>query len=267
MSTALLRVGKEAVRRNPIKVSLYLLGVLVCLFFSGFAVSETQRGEYYAQLARVDAHRLAELRDGLDTSAELYRRHRGWFSCDARCQIFKEDFEAARDAYESARREEDAKLRHAKSKLGLFSEYGVDETRALFWERFAQGKNFAKRQTTWDLLFYGIGAMARDESFLEYALRVLLGLLFNFTLGMFGAVVAFVAGLYTVIQSYDASFVVGFVFFLSASLAAISFALSWLVGLYALAATGTFVALKVVASNLRIEGPAGHAPQRRMHYY
>jgi hypothetical protein len=41
----------------------------------------------------------------------------------------------------------------------------------------------------------GIGAMSRDESMIEYLLRLLLSVLFNFTIGLFGAIVAFVFNL------------------------------------------------------------------------
>jgi hypothetical protein len=263
LSTALFRGGAAVVRRNPIKTSLYLMGIAICFLFSGLSVSESQRDDYYREMEKLDYRRIEELRADAQIAYDRYYRHKGWFSCDERCQMYRAEYQTTKSLFESSIREEDNKLAHAKSKLGVFSEYGVEETRNVFWQRFAQGKGFAKRQTGWDMIFYGIGAMARDESMLEYLLRVVLSMLFNFTIGIFGAVVAFIFSLYTIIQSYQASFFSGTIFFILASLASVSFAISWIVGLYAVAATGTFVTLKLVASNLRIENEGRH---QRVHY-
>lgn len=265
-STALIRFGKTTVQRNPIKVGLYVLGVMICLLFSGFTVNDTQRAEYNHELEKMDTTKLHVLRDLMQTAQFRYSRSKGWFTCDTQCKGDRDAYNFARKEFEIARAEEDQKLFSAKSKLGLFSEYGVEETRNLFWERFAQGKNFAKRQTTWDLIFFGIGAMSRDETMLSYALRVVVSMLFNFTLGVFGAVVAFVFSLGYLIQTYQASFFVGIFFFLTASIAAISFAMTWLVALYGVAAAGTYVSLKLIASNMRIEGGENNQSRSRVRY-
>lgn len=47
----------------------------------------------------------------------------------------------------------------AKAKLGVMSEYGVEETRHLFWRCFAGGKEFAKRSSWYDMMFMGITSM------------------------------------------------------------------------------------------------------------
>jgi hypothetical protein len=76
----------------------------------------------------------------------------------------------------------------------------------------------------------GISAMGRDENLLSYLLRVLLNMMFNFTIGVFGAVVAFVFNLYGLVQTYRAGIVAGLVFFSMASLGAIAFAMTWIIG-------------------------------------
>ena len=43
----------------------------------------------------------------------------------------------------------------AKSNVGVFSSFGVEEARDMFWRRFSDGKQFAKRQTMWDAMFMG----------------------------------------------------------------------------------------------------------------
>lgn len=264
-STVLIKLGADVVKKNPIKTGAYLLGLLLCLFFSGLTVTQPQREAFYQDLKQIDHERLDSLQSDVQTAYGMYYRSKGWFSCDQRCQIFYTEYQDATQLYQKAKQEEDKKLYAAKSKLGLFSEYGVDETRQYFWEKFAQGKGFATRQTKWDALFIGISAMSRDENLVSYLLRVALSMLFNFTLGMFGAVVAFIFGLGYILQSFQAGYVTGTIFFLLASLAAISFAVSWLIGLYALTAGTAYVGLKLVASNMRLEngGNGPHAHRER----
>ena len=87
----------------------------------------------------------------------------------------------------------------------------------------------------------GIGAMGRDESLVSYILRLCMSMLFNFTLGVCGAVIAFVFGLVWLVQSYQSNFLVALLFFLIATIAAISFALTWLIGLYVASAGTVYV--------------------------
>lgn len=252
-STFLIKAGVKVVKRNPIKVSMYLLGLLLCLFFNGWAVSEVQQVEFSKELEKIDYDKLVQLEHDVSRAYVPYYRSKGWFSCDATCQSHKAHYELLLDELNDLRRNEKEQLSRAKSNLGLFSEYGVEETRNLFWERFAQGKGFASRQSKWDAIFMGIGAMSRDEGLLAYLVRLGVSMLFNFTIGVCGAVVAFVFSLYYLIQTYQASLVAATTYFALASLAAVAFALTWLIGLYIAAAGTAYVGLKFVASNMRIE--------------
>ncbi len=88
-----------------------------------------------------------------------YYRSKGWFfSCDGFCQSKKLAYEESKQTYTILHQNEEAIISEAKSTVGLFSTYGVYETRDLFWQRFNQGKQFAKRQSFWDMIFMGIGA-------------------------------------------------------------------------------------------------------------
>jgi hypothetical protein len=226
-STALINLGVRVVKQNKLKVGGYIVGLLLCLFFNGFKVTDTQRAEYHKEMDRVDHTALYEAGALFNEAYNGYHRSKGWFSCDAMCQAYKRDMDSAERLLNTLKREEAAKIAYAKSKLGLFSEYGVEETRNLFWERFGQGKGFAQRQTKWDALFFGISAMGRDEKLVSYIFRLLISFLFNFTIGVVGAVTVFIFNLYSLIQTFQAGFLSGMAFFGLASLAAISFALTW----------------------------------------
>jgi hypothetical protein len=83
------------------------------------------------------------------------RKSKGWFTCDKKCQFYKTDYEIALKEYKFQRGEEQRIIADAKSGVGIFSSYGVEETRGLFWTRFANGREFAQKQTKWDALFMG----------------------------------------------------------------------------------------------------------------
>jgi hypothetical protein len=258
-STVLIKIGTGFVRRNPIKVSLYLMGVIICLIFSGWKVSMEQRQEFEEEIQKVDFELTTRLSIETDYAYNQYYRSKGWFTCNDRCQEHWKNYQSLKKEFENVKKEEAKQTAYAKSKLGIFSEYGVDETKQLFWKKFVAGKEFAKRQSTFDMIFLAIGAIGRDESFLEYILRVLITVLMNFTIGVFAAVVSFIFSLGSLIYSYQASFFTGLSFFMLASLAAISFALSWIVGFYCLAAGVTFVGFTVAKGSLLL----GAGPNRR----
>jgi hypothetical protein len=82
---------------------------------------------------------------------------------------------------------------------------------------------------------------------------------------MIGAVAGFLWSVVSVIRSYQTPLYSAMVFFGLAALAAIAFAVTWLIGLYLAAAGTVFVGAKIIAANLRIDDGAQYnrAPQRR----
>ena len=102
------------------------------------------------------------------------------------------------------RAREDAGLSDAKKGVGVLSEYAVAEARDSFWRAFAGGKSFAKRQSMWDLMFAGLRFSGRrDESTAAVVIRWLINLLFNFTLGLCGALGVFLWRLRALVASYQ----------------------------------------------------------------
>lgn len=262
-SMALINFGTKVVKRNPIKTSMYLLGVILCLCFSGFSVTEKQRHDYAQEFAKLDHQKMAEVAAELDYSYERYYRSRGWFySCDPACKENYKVYQSWQKEYDYLKKEEAQIVASAKSKLGLFSEYGVEEARDLFWRRFAQGKAFAKRQSMFDMLFYGIGAIGRDESFINYMVRLVTSVLMNFTIGISMSAVTFIFTLWSIISTYNASIVVGLTFFSLASLAAISFVLTWIIGMYCVVAGTAFVGLSLAKNALLLDQGNAHARSR-----
>jgi hypothetical protein len=192
LSTVLIDYGVKAVKRNPIKVSLYVVGLLICLLFNGIQPSPEASASFENQMTNIDYRRSEVAGMNAEMAYQRYYNSKGWFSCNELCQENKKNYETLTAQYKREQAIISDKLSDAKSTLGLFSDFGVQETRSMFWEKFGMGKSFATRQTKFDALFMGIGAMGRDETIVNYALRLIIRALFNFTLGVCMAVLTFV---------------------------------------------------------------------------
>ena len=79
----------------------------------------------------------------------------------------------------------------------------------------------------------------------------------NFTVGVIGAVIAFIYSLYGLVKDFRPDPLSAIVYFSMASLAAVSFAFSFLILFYVTTAGAVYVGAKLVAGNLRIEGGGG----------
>jgi len=77
--------------------------------------------------------------------------------------------------------------RVARSKVGLWSEYGLAAVRDKFWYMVNEGTGFAKRSTWWDAFFLVLSGRG-DEGIAGFLMRLLMNFVFNFTIGMFGAI-------------------------------------------------------------------------------
>lgn len=135
-------------------------------------------------------------------SRHHYESSRGWFwTCNTPlCQANKARMNVDLAAYSVLRAEEHELMKDAKQSVGLFSEHGVQDTREMFWQKFQSGKDFASRQTKWDIIFAGISAIGRDEKIANFLFRIVSSFLLNITIGLCGAVVAFWWNLWSLIQ-------------------------------------------------------------------
>lgn len=160
-------------------------------------------------------------------------------------------------AWDEIKAEGNARMSDAKSVAGLFSEVGVGEVTDSFWQYFASGKQFAKRQSMWDAMFMGFRSMGRDESMVEYMLKMLMQVLINFSMGLIMALVIFIFGLWKIIQTYQPSPLTALFFFVTATCAAFAFVSTYLFALYGAAAGGVYGMVKMAETNRRIEGGGG----------
>jgi len=240
-------------RRNPIISGGYVLGILILFFFStGYQLSNTQAREYNRIMDTVDVQAEYDASQNYWHARNAYEATRGWFwSCDSLCQRNKKRMEVAESRLQSVRQEGAKRMSKAKNVAGLFSEVGMGEVKDSFWEYFHQGKQFAKRQSSWDVMFIAFRSMTRgrEESWIEFGLRVLMQILLNFSLGLIMALIFFIIGLWSIVRSYQPDPLTAVIFFVGAVLAAASFVVTYLVGIYGAAATGVYALAKVAESS------------------
>ena len=246
-------VGSFARKHKVISTS-YVFGILFLLFVgSGSKLTYDQATQYNRIMESIDLNAEYEASNRYAQAAHAYRATKGWFSCDHVCQRNKKRMEHAEMVLDEIRKEGYARMSKAKNVAGLFSEVGVNEVKDSFWEYFTAGKQFAKRQSMWDVMFMGIRKMSRDESTLEYVLKVLLQVLINFSMGLIFALAIFIWGLWGIVKSYEPNPLTAVVFFIGASSAAFAFVSTYLFAIFGAAAGGVYGLAKVAESNARIE--------------
>ena len=123
ISTVLVDLGVKTVKKNPIKVTSYIVGLLLCLFFSGWQVTDSQRQEYHQELQKLDRQAIHDSEVALRNSYEQYYSSKGWFTCDSRCQQYRNDYNFFQSQYNALKADETRQISVAKSKLGAHYDY------------------------------------------------------------------------------------------------------------------------------------------------
>ena len=251
----IVRGATNFARRHKVISGSYILGILVILLVgSGTKLTYDQRREYNSIMNTIDLHAESNAYFDFYKAREAYRDSKGWFwRCDSTCQRQQRLMEKAQYNLDKILKEGEARQSDAKAVAGLFSEIGVGEVQDSFWSYFNNGKQFAKRQSMWDALFMGFRSMSRDEPFIEYALKMLINVLVNFSLGLLMALLFFVVGLWSIVRSYQPSPIVAVLFFIGAACAAFAFVTTYLLAIYGAAAGSVYGVLKVAESNTRAQ--------------
>lgn len=257
ISTSLVNFGITRVRKNPIKVGMYFCGLLLCLLFDGFQVTQVQQQNYDKIMEKIDHTEMYNKREVMANKYDEFVNRQGWFwSCSTpECQKARAEYDIAKADFEALEAVNNENLRDAKQEIGIFSTEAVAEAREGFWMKFNQGKRFATNQSKWDLIFNGISAIGKNEKIGSFLLRILLNVLFNFTIGIVGAVFGFIVSLFWLLYDYRVGLLQGTAFFVLASTAALSFLISIIVVMYLGAAGTVYVGAKALSTQLRISAP------------
>jgi len=273
--SSLVVVGaKRFARANPVLTGSYLFGIAVLLFFSsGIPLTREQHVSYQRILDTIDLQAEYDASHRYWQARQAYLATKGWFfSCDSLCQRNKQRMTQAEQQLNLIRQEGEARMRDAKQTIGVFSSVAAEEIKDSFWQYFTAGKQFAKRQSMWDLFFLSIRSMrrGRDETMIEFALKILLQVLVNFSVGLALALVMFVVGLYSLVRAYASNPIAAVVAFCSAALAAFAFVTSYLLAVYGAAAASVYSVLKLAETSaqarLAQERRQGQRVEYRPHY-
>ena len=158
----------------------------------------------------------------------------------------------ARVIFDAEVRARNELVSEAKSMVGVWSTYGVEEVRKRFWDAYQSGKDFAKRMTFWDMMFVGVGR-GRDEEAWVSMMKWVGQIMMNFTVGLMSALVSFCFSLVSMIWEYKTSLASGAAFFFVAMSGASAMVALFIGGMYGTAVGGVFVLAKQ-AQNARLEG-------------
>jgi len=193
---------------------------------------------------------------------QKYYQSKGWFfSCDSYCQHNYEQYLIASQEFKHAKAEYEDAVKDAKQIVGIWSTYGVDETRNEFWKCWEWGKAFAKRMSMYDALFVALDS--RNESFATFIIQLIFRVLANFTLGFISATIQFIWNLWFLIRQYGGGWS-GVIYFILAAIASCSLLISMIIAMYSTVAVGAGIAI-AYSSDRAIRGGRYRRTQH-LHY-
>lgn len=133
--------------------------------------------------------------------------------------------------------EKNALVSQAKAAVGIWSPYGIEETKAQFWQTFQEGKDMGKRMTFYDM-FFSMFQSNRDENAGAFFARWAIKILMNYTIGMFVSIIRFLFQLGSIVWSYSPNPASGILFFCVAMFSACS-----LIGAFVLLIWGSCIGI------------------------
>jgi hypothetical protein len=239
-------------RRHPVVSSAWVLGLMLCFFFTGFTPSSEAMQSYHAKMDTVQRPAIYDLSRKVREANHNYQNAKGWFwSCDQNCQTHKTLYDELNLQLLDLTSRENEKIRDANKEVGIFSSLGVADARERFFESFNWGKKVATNQSKWNLFFATFRAIGRDENFLNYLLSMVLQVLMNFTFGVLMAGFLFLGSLFTLVSQYKADILSAVVFYGLAALACIAFIATWILLMWL--CVGTTVAVGVSQLSKAVE--------------
>lgn len=147
----------------------------------------------------------------------------------------------------------DEMMNKAKSKIGLWSSYGLLEARDRFWKAYEAGKVFAQRQTFYQLFFSLFESNSRDNSLITNILSWIMKALLNFTFGLLGSLFYFSFTLLSLIVTYQPSVLSGMVFYTAFLIGAAAVVITALVSIYTMTASGVYILGKAAMKQARLQ--------------
>lgn len=253
---------KKFVQQRPVLVSTWVFGLLLASLAGGFPVSESAQEAYTVMKNHSDAIGSVEITRALHelhVGEANYYASKGFWSCDENCTRAYDRLQMAQAELARSSKHREEALAEARSEVGIWSSFGVQDVRDRFWSAWKSGKDFAARLSWWDAVFLTVG---RDEPLQQVILRMVLKYTLNLTLGLVSCFCYFVCAVYGLIVSYGSSFASGAAFFLLAVVAGLSVVSAYLGSMYAVVGGGYMMYMKQSAIKQAIEGSSQKKQER-----
>lgn len=273
IGSEIVAAGKYVIKKRPVAVSLWVVGLLLGAFASGFSVSQDAVDFYAEKLEEVNHVTDREWMQATRMSKDAYARYRsvkGWFwSCDAECTRAYQKYEMAASRLAQVEGKRESLVREAREKVGIWSTYGVADVRNRFWAAWEEGKELAKRWTMMDGMFMMFSG-DRERTLVQVVMQLIMQYLSNLTVGLISAMCFFLYRVGWLVYAYGENMFTGLVFFGLVVIAVLS-----VVGTYVGALGGTVLLgtrYVVRKEQERIAGGgerarvANNGQQRRPHY-
>lgn len=253
---ALVATGvKNVVKNRPISVSLWVLGLMLAAFATGFQVDDLTRDSYTVTLQmaqEVDNTELNKALRNLGAAEDRYYNAKGWFwQCDDRCAKAKDKRDMAQSEVNRVVKKRDGIMTDARREVGIWSTFGVQDVRDSFWKAWKSGKDFAARYTMMDAMFMMIGG--KEETAASMIMKIVMQYIINLTMGLTGAFFFFIYNVYTLIISYGENFSSGLSFFLLVLVAGMATIGSYLFAIYGTVIGGGVYLVKQAAKQAALE--------------
>jgi len=102
LSSQLITFGINRIKKNPIKTSFYIFGLIICLFINGYSVPVENFNKFDSIINKIDYDEIAIARDNMIRAQMEYEKKMGFFwSCttDA-CKKKKDIFLQRKNSYD-----------------------------------------------------------------------------------------------------------------------------------------------------------------------
>ena len=167
---------------------LVLLGIFIGTVPQGIALEEKDRSKYQAALVAAEHvpgyHQAMDdfnvEQAHVDEAKVWFWRFRSSHRAEVNKRSVKKDVALSR--FNQKKNERHELVKAAKASVGIWSAYGIEETREQFWQTFQEGKDMGKRMTFYDMIF-SMFQSNRNEDGAAFVMRWVIRILMNYTIG------------------------------------------------------------------------------------
>ncbi|NDC39572.1 MAG: hypothetical protein EBZ48_16290, partial [Proteobacteria bacterium] len=122
--SAILKQTRTFVRQRPLISAAYVVGLLVAVFFRGFAADADAALSYDRLARRASQIPVHSKRAEVLAAEDAAYRARGWFSCDRTCEKLERRAQELRNELELLEVRKSQTLTEAKQEIGLWTSIG-----------------------------------------------------------------------------------------------------------------------------------------------